>query len=342
MAVFMINAEKAKSKASDIKAQKKELQSYSEQIVSIANKIRLGKEQEQIKKQLYKISNCISDSADECETLGSVLIEIVELYKKTEKEIVDGVSEKKSSNNNIGDASNSNDSSQNNSSGQNDILNKIKDKFDLSDLAVKTIKLILGFIPGVNCIVDIYDLVSDIKESLADGKISAGEALGLALDVVSLVGDVASFGALVKSMESVADGIKVAKTGGILEKGCNVAKKADDLKNRVNNTIGGTRIGNAMKNLSDKTDEASKKVVKKVLNDSTENKIKEKVTSKTADYVFSKSNKSQVTYNEVKNAAEKYSKEFMENMYGCPKSEVKSKVQDKIEEVLDGKDKKKK
>ena len=42
--------------------------------------------------------------------------------------------------------------------------------------AIEIIKFILGFIPVINCITDIYQLVDDVTQALSyDGKISGGE-----------------------------------------------------------------------------------------------------------------------------------------------------------------------
>lgn len=345
MAVFMVEPEKTKSKAYAVKKQKRELQSYSERIVIIANQIKLGKEDTQLKKQLLKISELITKNANECENLGNVLLEIAALYKMTETEIIDGTSAKASPKSNENISANNNGSDQNTASDQKDIIQQLIEKFDLGEFAVAALKLILGLIPGVNCIVDIYDLVSDIKDATKDGKLSAGETFGLAMDVISLVGDVVSFGALVKSMESVADGIKIAKTGGVADKAINIAKKADDSKKWVDSAISSTKAGNkalqTSKVITDKTDNLSKNVVKKVLKKSTEDNISKNITSNTADYVFSKSVKSKVTYNNAKDAAKKYSEEVINNIYGIPKDKIKSARDNVIENALDGKYKKK-
>ena len=66
MAVFMVDAEKAKGNASTIKSQKRTLQSYSRQIISVANQIRIGNEDRQLKKQLRKISELVNENAKDC------------------------------------------------------------------------------------------------------------------------------------------------------------------------------------------------------------------------------------------------------------------------------------
>ncbi len=44
--------------------------------------------------------------------------------------------------------------------------------------AIEIIKFILGFIPVINCITDIYQLVDDVTQALSDdGKISGGVVL---------------------------------------------------------------------------------------------------------------------------------------------------------------------
>ena len=61
--------------------------------------------------------------------------------------------------------------------------------------AIEIIKFILGFIPVINCITDIYQLVDDVTQALSDdGKISGGEWLALGADVIFLGLDVVAAG----------------------------------------------------------------------------------------------------------------------------------------------------
>lgn len=352
MAVFMVDAEKAKGNASTIKSQKNSLQSYSRQIISIANRIQIGNEDKQIKRQLKKISELVNENAKECENLGNALIEIASLYQKTEKEIVDGKFNKENSTKANASMAKDDGNSNKKEDDQKDIIEQLKEKFNLSDIAIEALKLILGLIPGVNCIIDMYDLVKDVSDALEDGKLSAGEIFSLAVDTFSLVADVASFGALLKSMESVADGIKVAKTGGAADKLCNVAKKTDSIKNGIKNTVAQTKGGNKILDAADKakkftdkaekmTDNASKIAVKKIITDAGDEKIRKTVTKKTADYIADRSLKSKTVYSDAAKAAEKYTGELMDNIYKAPKDFVKGKIKDKVnkkvEDFLDGK-----
>lgn len=71
--------------------------------------------------------------------------------------------------------------------------------------AIEIIKFILGFIPVINCITDIYQLVDDVTQALSDdGKISGGEWLALGADVIFLGLDVVAAGDIIKA-------VKVAK-----------------------------------------------------------------------------------------------------------------------------------
>ena len=72
--------------------------------------------------------------------------------------------------------------------------------------AIEIIKFILGFIPVINCITDIYQLVDDVTQALSDdGKISGGEWLALGADVIFLGLDVVAAGDIIKA-------VKAAKT----------------------------------------------------------------------------------------------------------------------------------
>lgn len=81
--------------------------------------------------------------------------------------------------------------------------------------AIEIIKFILGFIPVINCITDIYQLVDDVTQALSDdGKISGGEWLALGADVIFLGLDVVAAGDIIKA-------VKVAKVANTEAKAAN-------------------------------------------------------------------------------------------------------------------------
>lgn len=349
MAVFMVDAEKAKGNASTIKSQKRTLQSYSRQIISVANQIRIGNEDRQLKKQLRKISEFVNENAKDCENLGNALIEIISLYQKTEKEIVDGKFNKESAATGKNSTEKNDGKSDKQTEDQQSILDKLKEKFNLSDIAMEALKLILGIIPGVNCLIDMYDLVKDLSGALEDGKLSAGEIFTLALDTFSLVADVASFGALLKSMEGVADGIKVAKSGGTAEKLCNVAKNVDTrktaakkvidkgtdaAKKMVDGTKNGHKVLEAATKAEKATDKLSEKAAKKIITKAGDTQIRTTVTKKATDYIADRSIKSKTVYKDAQKAAEKYTDKLMENIYSAPKDFVKGKAKEKAKKKI--------
>lgn len=357
MSVFMVNAALVRGQASEIKKQKRKLDNYSIQVLSISRSLQLGSSERIIKNELKKISEQLNEEGIDCEKLGAALIDIVDTYIKTENEILDGKSEGDGKTGNTSTSGNTSDANTDNSSerakSDSNILEQIKDKFNLNDAALDIVKLILGFIPGVNCLVDIYDLVNDIKDASKDGKLSAGESFTIAMDTISLASDVISFGALVKAMEGVADGVKVAKTGGFVEKAVNVSKGADSFTGRVVNGAQNSRAGRYISNSRDvvsngiKNSRAGQKVsdtARTVKNSNfgrtisrTADHVEQKITKTVANKVFKYSDKSKIAYTDAVNAGNIYAKEVINNIKDYPKSKVKDKAEEKVADILDGK-----
>lgn len=357
MSVFMVNAALVRGQASEIKKQKRKLDNYSIQVLSISRSLQLGSSEKVIKNELKKISEQLNAEGIDCEKLGAALIDIVDTYIKTENEILDGKSESDGKTGNTSNSGNTSAANTENSSektkSDSNILEQIKDKFNLNDAALAIIKLILGFIPGVNCLVDIYDLVNDIKDASKDGKFSPGEIFTIAMDTISLASDVISFGALVKAMEGVADGVKVAKTGGVVEKAVNVSKEADSITGRtvdaLKNTRQGTYISNSMDVVSNGIKNSSvgqnvSDAARTVRNSNfgrtisrTADHVEQKITKTAANKVFKYSDKSRIAYTDAVNAGNIYAKGVINNIKDYPKSILEDKAEEKVADLLDGK-----
>lgn len=162
----------------------------------------------------------------------------------------------------------------------------------LSENAIEIIKFILGFIPVINCITDIYQLVDDVTQALSDdGKISGGEWLALGADVIFLGLDVVAAGDIIKAVKVA----KVANTEAkaakkVAEQAAKTAeKKAAKSAGSVPTTKAAQKATKAVKNAVRKAaqaDEAkqiatgaAKDVIKKVTEGAANNVMDEYVAT---------------------------------------------------------------
>ena len=176
-AVIKVNLNQTRSEAKEIEIIKKLIVTQRERINQISHQVNIGAETATIRKLLSDIGEKLDLEADSVETLGKVLENIVKEYLESENRI---------SNQSVPQQSLGEPPSQliTNPSGDykepiKTLDELVKEKTGLSDEEITVIKLILGFIPGINCAVDIYEIVNDYRKAKADDdKVSASEMAG--------------------------------------------------------------------------------------------------------------------------------------------------------------------
>ena len=146
-----------------------------------------------------EIAKDVKDEAKSVQDLSEVLSKIITTYEDSEASLV----------------------AKKNTVDQNKVPGKSKDgasdplealKNSMSPEAWDLLMFIAGLIPGLNILVDGISLIDDIQKFMKDGKIDAGEAGVLALDVISLGADIFSFGSICKAIKSAKTMEKVAQT----------------------------------------------------------------------------------------------------------------------------------
>lgn len=194
-------------------------------VESIKGRISLGSSTADVRRAL---ANCMAEMCieeDNLKILGSQLKCIIDEYKKAESQLVNPETSKSDATVSNGQADADKAVEGKNSEQDTDNSSNEEDM----EIVKEILLFVLGFVPGVNCVIDIISLVDHWQTAWADEEISFDEALVLALDVVALVGDVVQFGTLVKSLAKSSKKVKLAKTAAkkATKKAANAADKAE-------------------------------------------------------------------------------------------------------------------
>lgn len=154
---------------------------------------------------------------------------------------------------------------------------------------------ILSFIPGLNCIADIRQLIKDLKKVLDGDTPTVSEIMGILMDVAFLAMDFVSVLALAKN---IGKGIKAAKLASTAakdasQKAAKAAKAAEKAASKTGKTVAKTKAAKKAAKAANKAENAAKKAEaaknasKTAKKEAAKNAIKE-TTRATADNVKDK------------------------------------------------------
>lgn len=270
-----------------------DLKGYINEVEKIKKNLALDEKNKPI---LRAMTRCLDDMDEEAKCLkdfSATLTSVIKLYNTTESRI--SVNEKYK-----GQTIKNSDSSMQASESEEkkDWEDKLKEALGLSDKDWEIFKtafeLIIGCIPVVNCVYDILDLVSTIREAKEDGEFTNMEKIAIILGVASIVGDLFEVGAVAKTVGKAAKTTKLAKTAAKTTKE-NAEKAAKTAAKKAAKT-GGTQPGTkaakranewkknaeSMKKAANKKEAAyqkakqdAKESVKKKLNDQYKENVKD-------------------------------------------------------------------
>ncbi len=208
MADLCIQLNKIQNEPQNIKDYMKIMQNQMSSLSSVKGNINLGSSTGSVKKSIENVSDELNNQYTAMKLFAEQLEAIIREYQQTEQKLT-GASP---NTNEVSDAGGKEDAE--NSYLENAIKQALMGEFydgetnPLGDV----LSLIISFVPGLNCIADIRDLAADLMLVLEDGKLNLKEAGLIAVDVITVVGDVVSFGQLVKGVKGATKATKVAKT----------------------------------------------------------------------------------------------------------------------------------
>lgn len=209
---------------------KKYIRTLNNQVLtlnSLKDGVNLGSSTEAVKKSIQNASQNLNVQYINIKVLAEQLELIIKEYQQVEQKLADKSIEIKEITK-VEDNDNSN-----NDDSDSYFMNAMKQLFKgeyydgetnaLGDI----LSFIISFIPGLNCLADARDLFADIQHAFADGKLTSNEISLLALDVLSVVGDVVSFIAVFKGIKEVKEVTKATKLAKTTQK--TAAKEAKQL-----------------------------------------------------------------------------------------------------------------
>ncbi len=224
-----VNLHQTKAEVVEIEKTKNLIIKQKGRIDQVSSQVDIGAETATIRKLLTDIAEKLELEADSAEELGKALQTIVKYYTDAENKIVNHSFTKRNPDEDPSQPQITNPSDDVKEPPKT-LDERLMEATGLSEEAITIIKLILGFIPGLNCIVDGYELVNDYQKAMKDGKLSDSERLGLLLDVGFLISDFSSLSVFAKSMSKAVKEAKVANTAA--KKASKVAEEAAEVAAR--------------------------------------------------------------------------------------------------------------
>ncbi|MBE5858655.1 MAG: hypothetical protein E7301_00805 [Butyrivibrio sp.] len=238
MGKFYIDVEKTGKSVTALRNQKENLVGQRRELNKVYNNLWLSNETDTIKQILEKLDQNIKLEADEVEFMANALEAIINLYTQTENNILlyiqNGQNLTAPNNQGGGNSEENGNTPDNPEEKKDEEENKEDDPFNVYEWlseqtgipqeVLEALAFILSFIPVVNCLTDIIDLVNDFSEFYNDKELDAGEMVVLALDLISFVSDINT---ALNIIEGAKKATKVAKSANIeAKKASGEAKKA--------------------------------------------------------------------------------------------------------------------
>lgn len=181
------------------------IQNANQRLDEIKDRVKLDSSTTKIRNAIITYCNLLKNEEDTLAKLEEQLEAICSLYSKTEEEILGFSTDVKKSEVDKPEETENTPESEDYES----LDEKIAKITGLSEKEIEIIKFILGFIPGVNVITDIYQLVDDIRKAYSDdGKITGKEWLALIADLAFLGLDLFALDGILKAAKTA----KLAKT----------------------------------------------------------------------------------------------------------------------------------
>ena len=331
MAKFYIDSTALKKSPRQIGEINKELVSIEKVLRDISLTNWPEAEMQSLADSVGEIAKDVKEEAKSAQDLSEVLAKIITTYENSEASLVakkDTVDQNKVP----GDSK---------EKGASNPLEALKNS--MSPEAWDVLMFIAGLIPGLNILVDGYTLVDDINKFLKDGKISAGEAGVLALDVISLGADIASFGSICKAIKGAKTAEKVAQstakeTVRVAEKNA-LKKEATEqaAKSAVEKSAEATakaeRAAKAAENV-DKSTKAGRQIAKDAQT-AARNADKAVDAAKTAEKTAKEAADKSARAAAKKEAAEEAAEAAHKNVYRTVEEEMKKGTWDNLKDKAD-------
>lgn len=224
MASFKIHTSVLKKECETMSQEAKTLSKYVEEIDKIATQISLDHSTASVKKTLQTISKDVRTESANLALFSSKLNEIIVRYEMAEKSIMkDSVVQ-----NTTGDKS-----------GDGETGEPADETESENNETEEMIWTILSFIPGLNCVADIRQIIKDIERVCAkhkDGSLpTVSEIMGILMDVLFLAMDFVSVVSLAKNIGKGIKAAKVASTAAkeTAQEATKAAKQAEKAANQA-------------------------------------------------------------------------------------------------------------
>ncbi len=202
MSAFLVKIDELNAWAENAQVSEAGIKNASTVLDSIVENIHLSGSMPEIRDAIIACREELKCEVKALHVLSEQLRAIKTLYVSNESDLVVGIT-------GSGEAARKNDNQVSGDEKVFDLDKWLSEQTGISEDTIEIVKFILGFIPVINCVTDIYQLIDDVTSALGDdGKITGGEWFALATDVVFLGLDIVAAGEIVKAVKTA----KVATT----------------------------------------------------------------------------------------------------------------------------------
>lgn len=229
MSTFSIEINNVKVQIDQLRKYSQEIGRLHERLSSIRGEISLDSNTSTIKKAIETQENALQQDEQLLLKTANQLAEIINVYTSAEQSIMGNTISANNPNLKTEDETVSANESETDKEPF-DLDKWVSENTGIPEDVLEIIKFILGFIPVVNCVTDIYQIVDDVSKALADDKqITAGECAALVVDVVFLGLDIFAAGEIIKGAKAAIKTAKAAKVEAKVatETAERLAKKAE-------------------------------------------------------------------------------------------------------------------
>lgn len=252
MSDFSIRIDGLTDQLQNLKQYRTNLSQINESIESVKSSITIG---EDFVQALQRCQNDISVEIEQLSSFGTALEQIIIKYTETEKKLMGDESETQ-----LPEVV-----------GKDEEYNQEEKKLNLDELTAETlgiseeaweiIKFILGFIPVVNCIMDFYQIASDLNEAFSDGHLSMSERAGILVDIAFLGLDIFSAKQIINGIKGITKTVKLAKieSKAASETAKKLAEKAAKEAAKTGGTVPTTKAAQKATKAAKKATKAAKK-----------------------------------------------------------------------------------
>ncbi len=270
MSKFNIDTVKTQNEITAILGHKDSLDKQREQMKKVCEDLFLGNDTETIKQVIEGLETILSKEEQQIVILANALQDALNCYTDTESRIIAYINSQGeiittpegNGENAPSDPTNTPSDDKDKDDEPFNVYDWLSEQTGIPKEVIDIIATILSFIPVINCVTDIIDIVNDVSAAWGDDhKISFGEAGVIIFDIVNLGMDIVAAGEIIKGLSKAVKTAKSAKTAAKTadEAAKIAAKKAEKAAAKTGGSVPVTKAAKKATKAAKEADKAKDK-----------------------------------------------------------------------------------